>query len=92
MLVWVEQVARLRVDFADLGVFKRFLQFVEGHLHAHFQCLEIAALVLQRHFQIVFYRQHFGGEFLPGKFVCRLQFFLMAAAQILLGSSAAQLL
>ena len=90
MLVRVEFVAGLRVDFFDVRGVKRFLQFVQRHLHAHFQRVEIAALVEQRHFEIVFDGQHFGGEFLSGKLVRIGDFLLMAAAQVLLVRQAAQ--
>ena len=90
MLVRVEFVAGLRVDFFDMRSVERFLQFVQRHLHAHFQRVEIAALVEQRHFEIVFDRQHFGGEFLSGEFVRIGNFLLMAAAQVLLVCQTAQ--
>ena len=60
------------------------MQLVQSHLHAHFQGIEITALVEQRHFKIVFDRQHFGRKFLSGEFMGISDFLLMAAAQVLL--------
>ena len=91
MLVRIEFVTRLWIDFFNMGGIKRFLQFVQSHLHTHFQGIEITALIEQRHFKVVFDRQHFGCKFLSGKFMGIGNLLLMAAAQILLVCQTAQL-
>ena len=91
MLVRIKFVARLRVDLFNMCGIKCFLQLVQSHLHAHFQGIEITALVEQRHFKVVFDRQHFGRKFLSGEFMGIGDFLLMAAAQVLLVCQTAQL-
>ena len=78
--VRVELIAGLGQNFFNLSLLEGTLELGEGHVYAHFQRIEITALVEQRHFQIVFYFQQFFGKFLGGKFVGSLDFFLMAAA------------
>ncbi|CWN12338.1 Uncharacterised protein [Neisseria meningitidis] len=92
MDIRIELIARFRVDFLDLRSIKCFLQLVQSHLHAHFQRIEIAALIQKRHFQIILDRQHFHGKLLSGELVRIRNFLLVAAAQVLLVCQSAQLL